>query len=388
MHTILQTMTKQPVLLVFLGAFAVLMALMIPAYFYTYRPKPDSTEWIDRLDRRSFQPLRAHALSPADAVWTLLSMLCAVFLYVVYYLLRFDRSFKADPGAFLKLMLRHAVPLVLIALSLYLLIRLMYGKTLPAILCAIIGAITVVSFSQSKGIAMFSLSLLFLYLWICAPYDAPLFFNALWFAFSVAAYGVALLFTFPLIWAVPFYVGVYITMQIVRWKNGDPDARGKKLAGSLVLSFLLVVFGVLSVWLVYCVRHHKGGPIELLRSFSFYKRLFPALLDGLSRLLRRPSYFSSLVFSDAFCFIAGMIAVVPLLHGLIKLRDTRCLFLLLLLPCLLLAWYFSACYALLPALALIIGRCWCHYAQRGRPLYAVAFAATFLLFFYADIFIH
>ena len=80
--------------------------------------------------------------------------------------------------------------------------------------------------------------------------------------------------------------------------------------------------------------------------------------------------------------------MVPLLHGLIKLRDTRCLFLLLLLPCLFLAWYFSACYALIPALALIIGWCWCSYAQRGRPLYAVGFAATYILFLFAELYIH
>lgn len=386
LHPILQRLLEQPARLILIGAFTVLMALMIPAYFYAYRPKPNSTEWIGRLDRRSFQPLTAHALNPADIIWALLTMLCAVFLWLAYRLLWLKTVSVADPFSSIVRQMRSSIPTAVISLALYLLLRLLYGKPIPAFLTALIGSITV--FGQTKALALFSLSLLFLYLWTCAPYDAPLFFNALWLAFSVAAYGLALLFSFPLIWIAPFYIGVYIAVQIVRWKNGDRNTRKRKLAGSIVLVLLLLLFGFITVWLAYCVRHHKGNPVELLRSFDFYQRLFPSLVSRFSTLLRRPSYWASLIFSDAFCFIAGMIAVVPLLHGLIKLRDTRCLFLLLLLPCLLLAWYFSACYALIPLLALIIGWSWSHFFERGRPLYTVGFAATFLLFLFAELFTH
>jgi len=385
-HPILQGLLRQPVLLVLLGAFCLLMALMIPAYFYAYRPKPNSTEWISRLDRPGFRPLTASALSPADIVWTLIAMASAAFLWVVYYIIWMGLMKADNPTAMIRQLLKISVPVAITALSVYLILRLMGGKPLPAILASVIGAVSL--FSQSKAMAMFSLSLLFLYLWVCAPYDAPLFFNALWLGFCAAAYGVALLYHFPLIWAAPFYFGTYVTVQVLRWKHGNPDTRGKKLAGSVVLLFLLLLLGVVAVWLVYCVRRQKGNPIDLLRSFSFYKRLIPALLSRLSTLMRRPSYWHTLVFSDSFCFIAGAIAMVPLLHGLFKLRDTRCLFLLLLLPFLFLAWLFSACYALIPVLSLIIGWCWCSYAQRGRPLYAVGFAVTHILFLFAELYIH
>lgn len=385
-HPVLQSLLHQPALLILVGAFTLLMALMIPAYFYAYRPKFNSTEWIGRLDRRSFTPLSAFGLSPADVVWALISMVCAVFLWLVYSILWRNAMALIDPLPLILRLVRKAIPIAITALSLYLLLRLMYGKPLPAILAAIVGAVTVLG--QSNAIASFTLSLLFLYLWVCAPYDAPLFFNALWLAFSTATYGIALLFSFPMIWAAPFYIGTYIVVQVIRWKNGDPAARKKKLVGSIVLLLLLLLAGTVAVWLVYCVRHQKGSPIDLLRSFSFYKGILPNLLSRFSTLLRRPSYWHSLVFSDSFCFIAGMIAVVPLLHGLIKLRDTRCLFLFLLLPCLLCAMLFSACYALIPLLALIIGWTWSTFAQRSRPLYAVGFAATFLLFLFAELFIH
>lgn len=378
-HPILQGLLQQPVLLIILVAFTALMALMIPAYFYAYRPKPDSTEWIGRLDRRSFRPLTAGALTPADIIWTLIAMICAAFLWVVYNII------KRGP-AWIKPLLKTSIPIAIAALALYLILRLMSSKPLPAILASVIGAVSL--FSQPKAMAMFSLSLLFLYLWVCAPYDAPLFFNALWLGFSAAAYGIALLFHFPLIWAAPFYFGTYIVVQVIRWKHGDPDARGKKLAASITLLLLLLLFGMVAVWLAYCVRRQKGSPIDLLRSFSFYKSMIPGLLGRLSTLMRRVSYWHTLVFSDSFCFIAGAIAMVPLLHGLIKLRDTRCLFLLLLLPCLFLAWYLSACYALIPVLALIIGWCWSSYARRGRPLYAVGFAVTYILFLFAELYIH
>lgn len=385
-HPVLQGLLRQPALLILMGAFTLLMALMIPAYFYAYRPKFNSTEWIGRLDRRSFSPLSAFKLSPADLVWALITTLCAAFLWLAYTILRWRALALIDPFPLLLRLLRKVIPIAITALSLYLLLRLMFGKPLPAILAAVTVSLTIVG--QANAIAMFTLSLLFLYLWICTPYDAPLFFNAFWLAFSTAAYGLSLLFSFPLIWVAPFYIGTYIVVQIVRWKNGDPATRRKKLFGSIVLLLLLLLAGVVAVWLAYCVRHNMGSPLDLLRSFSFYKRILPALLSRFSTLLRRPSYWHSLVFSDSFCFIAGMIAVVPLLHGLFKLRDTRCLFLLLLLPFLLCAWFFSACYALLPVFALIIGWTWSTFAQRSRPLYAVGFAATFILFLFAELLIH
>lgn len=385
-HPILHGLLQQPVLLIFLGAFGLLMALMIPAYFYAYRPKPNSTEWIARLDRRHFRPLTAAALTPADVIWTMIAMACSAFLWIAYYILWRGLMSLEHPFSIIKLLLKVSVPVAITALSVYLILRLMGGKPLPAILAAVVGSVSL--FSQPKAMAMFSLSLLFLYLWVCAPYDAPLFFNALWLAFSAAAYGLALLFHFPMIWAAPFYVGVYIVVQVMRWRHGDPDARGKKLAGSIVLLLLLLLFGTVAVWLAYCVKRQKGNPIDLLRSFSFYKGLVPGLLGKLSTLMRRKSYWHTLVFSDSFCFFAGAIATIPLLHGLIKLRDTRCLFLVLLLPCLFLAWLFSACYALIPVFALIIGWCWSRFAERGRPLYAVAFAVTYILFLFAELFIH
>lgn len=385
-HPIISGLLQTPALVILVAVFAVLMALVIPAYFYVYRPKQNSTEWIGRLDRRSFRPLSACALCPADIIWSLLSMICAAFLCVAYFLFRFDLMFKSNPSGFLLMMLRYSIPIAVIALSLYLLLRLMYGKTLPAMLGAVIGAISVSS--QPKAIALFTVSLLFLYLWVCAPYDAPLFFNALWLAFSAAAYGAALLFSFPLIWTAPFYIGVYITVQVVRWKNGNPDTRGKKLAGSVVLLLLLMLCGFVTVWLAYCIKNHKGSPVDLLRSFDFYRGLIPNLISRFSTLMRRPSYWDALIFSDSFIFIAGALAIVPLLHGLCKLRDTRCLFLLLLLPCLLAAWYFSACYALIPLFILIIGWSWGLFAERDRPLFAVGFAVTILLFFFAELFIH
>ncbi len=378
-HPIFNGLLQQPALMALLIAFTALMALMIPAYFYAYRPKPNSTEWIGRLDRRSFRPLTAGALSSADIVWSLIAMFCAAFLWVSHYLI-----WKGS--AWFRPALKTSIPIAIVALSVYLILRLMDGKPLPAILAALIGSISLTS--QPKAMALFSLSLLFLYLWVCAPYDAPIFFNAVWLGLSAGAYGLSLLYHFPLIWMLPFYFGIFIVMQILRWKNGNPQTRTKKLILSVVLLLLLILLGVIAVWLVYCVKRHKGSPLELLRSFRFYQSLIPALLSRLSTLLRRSSYWHTLVFSDSFCFIAGTVAIIPLLHGLIKQRDTRCLFLLLLFPCLLLAWYFSACYALIPVFALIIGWCWCFCAQRGRPLYAVGFAAVYVLFLFAELFIH
>ena len=386
-HTILNGLFQQPTLLILLGVFTVLMALMIPAYFYAYRPKQNSTEWIDRLDRRSFRPLTADALNPADIVWALITMVCAAFIWLVYCILRRNVMLMANPFSFILHHLHNTLPIALTALSLYLLQRLMSAKPLPAILASVIGAISVLSMPQA--IALFSLSLLFLYLWICVPYDAPLFYRkALWFTLSGAAFGLALTYSSKLIWTTPFYLGVYVAMQVIRWKNDKSGKRAKRLALSVSLTLLLLFAGFIAVCLLYSVRHHKGSPLILIRSFSFYKSLIPGLLRRLSALTHRSSYWDILFFRDAFLFLTGVIALVPLAHGLITLRDTRCLFLILLLPCLILMWYFSACYALIPAFAVIIGWSWNYYDLRGRPLFAVGFAATYLLFFFAELYIH
>lgn len=143
------------------------------------------------------------------------------------------------------------------------------------------------------------------------------------------------------------------------------------------------------LWLLYCIvsQHIAGTPVDLLRSFRFYRELLPTLGEKLSRLFRGGNPLHSVLFSDAFGFFAGLFALVPLVHSVWKQRDMRSLFLLCLLPFCLCAWLLGGAYLLPIPLLLAVGRLWQVYAERKHPAYAVGFFCVVCLCYTADILI-
>lgn len=387
LHLILQNLLRRPGVLVLLGCFALVLCLSVPAYFRVLRPRIGTTEWIRRLDARHFSPLRRVPYAMADLIWAPLTALCAACLRFVYLFFALGLH-KSDHASEVLSRLAGYLPLRLAAcaaaaLAVYLLVRSLFGKPSAAVCCGVLLGLTLNS--GVYAVTLLALSLLCLWYWMSTPYDAPLFFGGLWFAAAIVLYAGALLRSFTYLWLAPFYIGVYAAVQILRFRGGDRETRANKLVLSVLLAVLLLFFGLIAVWLVYrVVLRGDGDPVALLRSLSFYRELFPAIAERMSRLIAPGAVWKHLYVGDAFVFFAGVLSLIPLLHGVIRLRDSRCLLLLLLLPCFLALWLCTGTYAMVLPLTLCLGWVWSVYARRGRVLLTVGFPCVTALCFLAE----
>ncbi len=364
---------------------AVLMCLSVPAYFHAMRPRIGTTEWIRRLDPPKFTPLSVRKLHWADALWTLLATLSAAaarFLYYFFYLKLHHRSNAPELLAVsMRYILVRVLPCAILALAVYLLVRTMFGKPLPALLCAILAGFT--QNTASASTALLAVSLLCLYVWMSAPYDAPLFFHALWLVGAGVSYALAALFCLSAVWLLPFYLGAYVLTQVLRWRGGNPETRGKKLLRSLLLTLLALIFGTVALWLLYCIvaKRMEGSPIALLRSFRFYQKLLPTIGEKLAKLVSGNAAILHTLKDNAFLYLAGLASLLPLAHGAFRLRDGRCWLLLCLLPCCLCAWLLGGTSLLSLPLLLSLGRLWSVCAERGHRSFAVGLFCAITLCF-------
>lgn len=380
---------NEPMLVMLLLAFVLLACLMIPLYFYVRKPKLGTIEWIGRLDPVHFGALKCYALRGADVIWSLLTGLCGGFLNLIslVFLLKIPQQENALQvmRKVFPFFLRASVPAAVFAIGVYLLLRIMFGRTFSAMSIAVLGGMML--HSESKACALLVFSLLFLYLWASAPYDAPLFPRALWLLLSGGCYAIALLPCVAMIWLLPFYVIVYAAVQIARFRNGNPETRKKKLLLSLLLVFLAFVLGILALFAAFALGEGwlaYSGP-ALLVSGSFYQYMFAYIKATFSSLLSNPYPLQYVLVGDAFALILGGISLVPLLHGVIRLRESRCLLLLCLLPFAVLSFLVSGYYYLLLPMLLIVGWTWSTFRKRGRPMFPAMFAGATVLFYFLQI---
>lgn len=364
---------------------AVLMCLSVPAYFHALRPRRGTTEWIRRLDAPQFSPLQVQRLHWSDALWASFAVLSAAvlrFLYYFFYLKLHHRSNASELlSASMRYILVRVLPCAVLALAVYLLVRTVFGKPLPALLCAVLAGFT--QNTASASTALLVISLLCLYVWMSAPYDAPLFFRAFWLVGAGLAYALAALFCLSAVWLLPFYLGAYVLTQVLRWRGGNPEKRGKKLLLSLLLTLLALLFGTLLLWLLYCLVSGRmaGSPAALLRSFRFYRELLPTISEKLIKLTSGNAAVLDTLKDNAFVYLAGLTSLLPLAHGAFRLRDGRCLFLLCLLPSCLCAWLLGGTSLLSLPLLLSLGRLWSVCTERNHTAYTIGlFCAVTLCF--------
>lgn len=357
--------------LILCGAVSLLCFLSVVAYFYVLRPQRGTTEWISRLERQQFCTLRVIHLHVKDLLRLPLSILGAVALRYVVLLLHAGTA----KGTSAERLMQSILSAAILAAAVYLLVRVMMGEPLSAICCALLSSLCINGAGFS--VAAMAFSVLFLYFWMCAPYGAPIFYNALWLVASFAALGAALVDCFAALWMAPFWLGTYVWTQVLRWRGGDENECGKKLLNSLLLLLLLFVIGGLFLWLVYALVVEKAGsPVQILRSASFYREMLPTLISKLRGLIKANTL--RLEVQDLFFLPASLLSLIPLLHGVFKLHNSRCLFVLLLVPCFMCMTLLSGFHASALPFVLCCGWMLCCYVKRKKPLFALVYSGMLI----------
>lgn len=371
---------------VLLCVFAAFSATLIVSYFISLRPRRGTTEWMKRLDRPKFAPLRKNSLRWSDLAWALLSAFCAAVLRLVALAVTYLQIGRID------LIMKHIhslltysfAPIFLMAACLYLLLRSLFGQSFPAVCAAVLTGLV-----QLGGVwcaAVLTASLLLLWLWTASDADAPLFPKMLLFFFSVGGFLLAAVRYPAVAWLSPLYLIAYIYVQLFRWRNGKKHPRGVSLAVSLLLVFFLMLGAVALLWVLYCYLHGQlHSVLDLRLMLEVLPQKFAVRLRALF-LLPRP--LAALYRADAFALLLGMAAAVPMLHGIFKRRDSRCLALLVSLVCFAAMWIFGGTYSAVPMLLPLIGLSWSTLTERKYSGLMVCYAVGTAVVYFAVRFLH
>ncbi|MDR0889791.1 MAG: hypothetical protein LBM28_03975 [Oscillospiraceae bacterium] len=354
--------------------FALLALFSLLYYFRVMRPKKGTVEWISRFDAPSMRMPRAFPLRWSDAALSLITVFAAVVLRLIYTFFYMGWHHFPNPLRILlaaaRMLAFDALCAALLAVAALLLLKTLFGKQSIALLGAVIAALTV-SRTLLPAAAMLLISLLFLFLWMTADHDATVFACELFLTISALAYMMAfLLLRITLVFA-PFYVAAYIAVLRSRWKYGDERMRRANLTRSLLLT--LLIGGAAAALFFVLYRLFYGMPS--------WDKVLSALHNGaFLRRLRR-----SLQVRDFFVFAMGAAAILPLLHGLYKRRDVRCLLILLLAIPFAAMWLVSGVYMMPLVFVLAMCYVWRSYIARRKGAAAMWMAAFTVVFYFADL---
>ena len=365
--------------------FAAISVLMIPAYFIALRPRRGTTEWMKRLDKPEFAPLTGAPLSWLDGLWVVLAgvsagamqLLNVVFLYIHLNLM------EMLPNVLSSLALYRLLPGAILGAVLYLLLRSMNGRVLPALLGAVLGGL--VQFDDIWFTAVITLSLMLLWFWAAAPADRPMFPGGLLFLGSLACYGLAVYFNWAVFWLAPVYLAAYLYVVIRRWKYGPRKNRGISLTVSILLLLLTAVAAAIASWVLYCLLHDMGS--RILDLPWFFERMSEKFTIRMQNLVQNQNVLGRVFVSDIYPAVLGITALVPVFHGIFKRRDSRCIVLAALLLPFTAVWLLGGTYLMVPFFILLAGWVWNVLAEREHSWLAGGFAAVTAVFFLLQDFI-
>lgn len=375
----LQGLLREPVLVALMVLCFVLAVLSVVFYFRALRPRRGTTEWMKRLERPKLSVFPAPSLHWSDFAWALVSVMLSVllrFVYLFFWLLLHLRpnvfGILASASSFILLRLGLAAGL---AVGIYLLLRCVFQKPLPAVCLAGMSGLFVSDSSDTLMLLVFSL--LCLYLWMCVDDNKPLLPGAFWLLASGLIYCWALLTCWQAAWLAPFYLAAYVGKQFLRFYRGDPAHRGRKLVFSLILTVLSLILCLLFLSLVYVLlsARYEGDLLQNLRTLSFYRSLLPVVKEKVLALFSREmSFRESILAKDSLLFAFGAMSVIPLCHGLFRKKDLRCLWILILAAVFALPWLICGVYLMNLPMLLLLGYSWSVYCERRRAIFPLVYA--------------
>lgn len=377
--------TSGQVTLLSIGVFAILAVLIIPSYFIAIRPRRGTIEWMQRIDPPKFAALRVRKLEWVDLIWMLLSGFGAGFLRLLACMLQFMR--RGWMEAFVRnintLLSHQLLPCMILGVLLYLLLRSMTERPMPAVCGAVLGGL--VQQGNHTSAMLVVLSLICLWRFAAADADMPLLLHSLWMLLSALFYGIAILRFWSLIWLAPIYVAAYLYAQVYRWRYTSLPNRGMALSISLLLVFFMAVGAILCAWVYYCRRY--GMLSQVLDLQQFWTLVSAKISRRISHLIVISHPLRSFCVEDSILLLLGMASIPPIVHSGFSRLDARCFALLALLPCFLAVWLLGSMYLLMPLMAMAWAWVCDTLLEREYPSLAVSFTALSVVAFLAEYYI-
>lgn len=371
---ILKMILREPLMLCLILISLVLAVLSIPVYFQAIRPRRGTTEWMRKVDERHFERIWLHKLSGTDIIWALMVSACAAcfrfcYLFFFFRLHRRANALQALLSAS-DFFIQRILLCVFFALCLFFTVRLLFGKALPAVCAALVGAL--MQNYHNGTAALFLLSVLLFLCWMNGEQEGTM--RGLWLLLSLSIYALCLLSCWELFWLSPLYAAGYVIVLVQRCRDWEPEERVGKILLSVFTMLLLLPLGGMGLWILYARASGRisVGVLEAIRTFSFYEEILPVLKDKIYHLLvDRGNLLNYVAFYDVFLLLVGLGAGIPALHRLFRERDSKMILLLVLFVGVFALWLLSGVYLLGIPLLLLLGRLWSILCRRGRSGFCI-----------------
>ncbi|MBE6984728.1 MAG: hypothetical protein E7434_03785 [Ruminococcaceae bacterium] len=373
-------------ILILTGVYMLAAIFLVPAYFVSLRPVRGTTEWMTRIDQPEFEPLSLNKFRWSDLPFALLSGVCAALLRMASFLCIYLHHgiLPSLERVLPHLITSYLLPCAVLGIAVYLLLHSMFDSTLPAICVAILSGLMQIGNAWAAAFTM--LSLLFLWLWTALDADSGLLVRALTLLAALVCYGLALLRYWALLWLLPLFLAAYIYAQIYRWRKTSKKGRGMRLGLSLLFLFFTFFAAFVAAWAYYCC-HKMHDPALMLDIRLSLQVVFEELFSRLSHIRFVTDPLAGVLVRDAIFFLLGAVSLIPVVHGIIRWRDSQCIMLLSLIPCFVGIWLLGGMYLLVPMLALLLGWVLSVFAKRENSWLVIVFTVIPAITFLAEHFI-
>ena len=389
MVDILSSIASHPLLLAGFVCLCLTAVLMIPLYFQARKPRRGTIEWIGRMEPTRFHPLKQYEISFVDCIWGLLCGLGVGILQFSYAFFTMQ-AHAAKPGVeFLRFVLDHSLPTIAfaggLAFVLYIAQRLLFGDIMSAVLIGVTGGVLLPMEESPVAALPLLAALVCLHCWMATAYDVSLFPRGVFLPAALGFLAWAMVSCPAAVWLLPFFLLAYVVTQFFRWKNGVALFRRRKLLFSLLLLIPSLLFALLVFTFAYAGREGwiAGSGMAFLTAPGFWDSM-PK--DFVHQFLATIQLFRfRLTLAELLCTLLGLCSLIPTVYGLFALKNSRCLFLLLLLPFALAAYLVSGAYLPLAVLWMVmLGWTLSTCCRRGCGAYGIICTLLTCVFYFVE----
>ncbi len=367
------------------GFFTVLCVTLLVVYFCVMKPRTGTIEWISLYGQGEGGILTLRSLNWRDLPAYLLCVLLSGGVFTLRMILHIIQGYIPStqwegPAMLLRGLL---LPLLLCSCC-YFLFRMIYGYRSVTVLLSVLAC----SLSSSRATAhmLLAASLACLYIWICLNNRKPKAMDAVWLLVSALLYGLCLMVCWAAFYLIPIYIMGYVLGKVYQWHQGEGEKRKERLLISCGALLIGLAIGTVTLWLLYYMYSNEQFYLwNVLLSGETYRAMVPTFLKKVSDITLPQVKLVPGIYGDIYTPILFLSSLPPLLHGILKKRNTHALMVGLFILPFLLMWALSGVQLMTFAYLLSIGWMFRGFEERGKKVFAIIGSTAVILFYFLRI---
>ena len=372
-------------ILLLTGLFIFLCLTLLVAYFWAMKPKAGTIEWISLYGKGEGGALTLHSLNGRDLPAFLLCIFLSGGIFVLRMLLHILRGYiPSTQWEGPAMLLRGLLLPFLLCSCCYFLFRMIYGYRSVTVLLSVL-ACSLTS-SGAKAHMLLAASLACLYIWVCLNNRKPKAMDTVWLLVSALLYGLCLMVCWAAFYLIPIYVAGYIVGKVYQWHQGEEEKRKERLILSCGALLIGLGIGTVTLWLLYYIYTHENFYLwNVLLSGETYREMVPTFINKIYDITLPRGQSVPNIFGDIYTPILFLSSLPPLIHGIVKKRNSHAIMVGICILPFLLMWAISGVELMTFAYLLSIGWMFRGFEDRDKKVFAIIGSIAVILFYFMRI---